>query len=205
MQRTFIYTDDKSNKFWTIEIEGSSYTVTYGKVGTAGQIQTKNFADGAASQKAVDKLIAEKVKKGYIEQAANGAETQQPAEITTTPEGLRRNPQLLTQFGIRFEVKFDSIKIQVNKPLVVHYINAGISFDLPDLGFNELVSQSIRFIKYISVNEIDGKLYIGFVTNDSETQCLNIDSCEFYIARYRFYKPVKGSAKVKADMLCGAF
>ena len=68
MKRTFVYTDEKSNKFWTIEVAGNSYTVNYGRVGTAGQTQTKEFADDAACQKAADKLIAEKIKKNYIEE-----------------------------------------------------------------------------------------------------------------------------------------
>lgn len=67
MKRTFIYADEKSDKFWTIEINSTSYTVTYGKKGTAGQTQTKEFADETLCKKAVDKVIAEKVKKGYVE------------------------------------------------------------------------------------------------------------------------------------------
>ena len=42
--RTFQFSDAKSHKFWTIEVSGNSFTVTYGKVGTAGQTQTKSFA-----------------------------------------------------------------------------------------------------------------------------------------------------------------
>ncbi|MDR2920428.1 MAG: WG repeat-containing protein [Tannerella sp.] len=45
MKRTFVFTDDKSNKFWTIEVEGTKVTVIYGKAGTASQVQTKQFAD----------------------------------------------------------------------------------------------------------------------------------------------------------------
>ena len=75
MKRIFIYTDEKSNKFWTIEVNGNSYTVNYGKAGTAGQTQTKDFADETACQKAADKLIAEKTKKGYVEQSGESEDT----------------------------------------------------------------------------------------------------------------------------------
>ena len=78
MQRTFIYTDDKSNKFWTIEMDGNSYTVIYGKTGTAGQTQTKDFTNAAACQKAVDKLIVEKIKKGYVEQGESPVVVAEP-------------------------------------------------------------------------------------------------------------------------------
>lgn len=65
--RTFVFQDAKSHKFWNIELAGSKFTVTYGKVGTSGQVQTKEFDDDAEARKAHDKLVAEKVKKGYTE------------------------------------------------------------------------------------------------------------------------------------------
>jgi uncharacterized protein (TIGR02996 family) len=68
--RKFTYSDAKSHKFWNIELTGSSYTVTYGRQGTPGTTQTKKFASPAAAQKEHDKLVAEKLKKGYTEQGA---------------------------------------------------------------------------------------------------------------------------------------
>ena len=81
MKRTFLYSDDKSSKFWDIEIDGNSFTVNYGKAGTNGQTQTKDFADDAACQKAAEKLIAEKTKKGYVEQ---GGDTSAPVASVAT-------------------------------------------------------------------------------------------------------------------------
>lgn len=91
MKRTFLYSDDKSSKFWDIEINGSSFTVNYGKAGTNGQAQTKDFADDAACQKAADKLIAEKTKKGYVEQGDTSAPitsvaTEKPGKATEIKE-----------------------------------------------------------------------------------------------------------------------
>ncbi|MDR3205597.1 MAG: WGR domain-containing protein, partial [Candidatus Methanoplasma sp.] len=43
MRRNFVYKDEKSNKFWSIDVDGSNYTVTYGKVGTDGQTSEKTF------------------------------------------------------------------------------------------------------------------------------------------------------------------
>jgi predicted DNA-binding WGR domain protein len=66
--RSFVYTDDKSNKFWNIEVNGAGFTVTFGKVGSAGQSSEKSFDDEDACSIAANKLIAEKTKKGYVEQ-----------------------------------------------------------------------------------------------------------------------------------------
>ncbi|EMJ48644.1 WGR domain protein [Leptospira santarosai str. HAI1349] len=61
------FTDDKSDKFWNIEVGGTSFTVTYGKTGTIGQTQTKTFDDEKKCLKEAEKLLAEKLKKGYLE------------------------------------------------------------------------------------------------------------------------------------------
>jgi uncharacterized protein (TIGR02996 family) len=73
--RTFQYSDAKSHKFWNVEVSGSSLTVTYGKVGTAGQTQTKRFASAEKAQAEADKLIREKTKKGYVESTPKPAAT----------------------------------------------------------------------------------------------------------------------------------
>ena len=73
MKRIFEFSDDKSNKFWSIETNGNEFTVTFGKTGTSGQSQTKSFDDEAACEKEAEKLIREKTKKGYVEQG--GIET----------------------------------------------------------------------------------------------------------------------------------
>ncbi|MGB8699187.1 MAG: WGR domain-containing protein, partial [Thermosynechococcaceae cyanobacterium] len=69
-RRSLQYTDAKSAKFWTITLEGVSHTVQYGRVGTAGQVQTKDFGSEAEAQKAFQKLLQEKLKKGYVEISA---------------------------------------------------------------------------------------------------------------------------------------
>jgi uncharacterized protein (TIGR02996 family) len=65
--RTFQFSDAKSHKFWTIDVEGDGFTVTYGKVGTAGQTQTKSFPSPEKAQAEADKLVREKTGKGYVE------------------------------------------------------------------------------------------------------------------------------------------
>ncbi|NDV94332.1 WGR domain-containing protein [Dysgonomonas sp. 521] len=70
MKRTFLYKDEKSNKFWSIEISGNSFDVNFGKTGTNGQMQTKEFPDETTCLKEANKLIAEKIKKGYIEEGS---------------------------------------------------------------------------------------------------------------------------------------
>ena len=65
--RTFEFNDEKSHKFWTIDVRGKGFTVTYGKVGTPGKTQTKTFASPEQAQTAADRLIRGKTGKRYIE------------------------------------------------------------------------------------------------------------------------------------------
>src|SRR6476660_6099178 len=72
--RTFESSEGASNKFWRIELVGSRTTVTFGKIGTAGQTQIKDHADDAAAQK---------LKKGYKETTTGSAAA--PAPVTLSP------------------------------------------------------------------------------------------------------------------------
>ena len=67
MKRRFVYQDAKSDKFWDIDFEGTTQTVVYGKTGTAGREAVKEFATPEECTKESEKLIAQKLKKGYTE------------------------------------------------------------------------------------------------------------------------------------------
>lgn len=66
------YTAGASPKFWEIELSGTSYTTTHGRVGSAGRSATRTFASEAEATKAYEKQIAGKLGKGYVEVAAGG-------------------------------------------------------------------------------------------------------------------------------------
>jgi predicted DNA-binding WGR domain protein len=81
--RSLRYTDEKSDKFWSIELSESSHTVNYGRYGTDGQTQTKDFPTEEAARKSYDKLVAEKLKKGYVEDG-NIPQIATPVTISTS-------------------------------------------------------------------------------------------------------------------------
>ena len=71
--RRFEFAEGNSNKFWEIEQDGSDLNIRWGRIGTQGQSQTKNFADAAKAAAALDKLVTEKTGKGYAETAGGAA------------------------------------------------------------------------------------------------------------------------------------
>lgn len=68
--RRFEFKEGSSNKFWEVAVSGTTLTVRFGRVGANGQEKTKKFASGALAEKEQEKLIAEKVAKGYKEVGA---------------------------------------------------------------------------------------------------------------------------------------
>jgi predicted DNA-binding WGR domain protein len=65
--RYFEFIGGGSRKFWEITLAGNAYTVRFGRIGTDGQSKTKQFGDAKAAARDAERLIAEKVGKGYME------------------------------------------------------------------------------------------------------------------------------------------
>lgn len=70
--RTFTFIEGNSKKFWNISLKGKSFTVTYGRLGSEGQTKTKEFDDTAKAKKEHDKLVQQKLDKGYVETTGSG-------------------------------------------------------------------------------------------------------------------------------------
>ncbi|MCL2424249.1 MAG: DUF1963 domain-containing protein [Micrococcales bacterium] len=58
-----------SNKFWQVSTNGSQQTVRYGRVGTDGREKVKGFDDADTCRRETEKLVASKMRKGYLEVA----------------------------------------------------------------------------------------------------------------------------------------
>lgn len=75
------FVEGKSSKFWEIELDGTSFTTTYGRIGTDGQSSLKEYDSEEKAQREYDKLVAEKVKKGYVLAGGNGASAAKKAPV----------------------------------------------------------------------------------------------------------------------------
>jgi uncharacterized protein (TIGR02996 family) len=78
------FSEGTSNKFWDIELNGSSFTTTYGKIGSSGSTTLKEFKSDAEAKKEYDKLVAEKTKKGYA-LVGGGKPAAAPAKAAAKP------------------------------------------------------------------------------------------------------------------------
>jgi predicted DNA-binding WGR domain protein len=66
------FEEGNSSKFWRARVEGKTLYVNYGKIGSNGQTQVKDFPTSAAATNEYEKLVREKRKKGYNDAGGGG-------------------------------------------------------------------------------------------------------------------------------------
>lgn len=88
MKERLEHHEGSSGKFWEVATEGSRMTVTFGKLGTAGQAKPKDFDSADAAESAATTLIAEKLKKGYRRAGASAPAVASAAAGEAAATGL---------------------------------------------------------------------------------------------------------------------
>ncbi|MDK0523342.1 DUF4132 domain-containing protein [Streptomyces sp. ML-6] len=76
--RRWEYVEGSASKFWETEAVGTAVTVRYGRCGSDGRTQTKEYASAEAAAAQVLKTIEEKEKKGYREVGATASRPSAP-------------------------------------------------------------------------------------------------------------------------------
>ena len=103
MNKYLTFEDDKSSKFWKIEVSGKSYTVNYGKLGSKGTSKTKNFSDDESAMKDAEKVLRAKLKKGYVE-----SELEKNAVTESTSKGSKAIPKSIAKVSKKIELDYTS-------------------------------------------------------------------------------------------------
>lgn len=120
--RVFLCTEGDANKFWRVKVAGSIQTVRYGRIGTEGHELVKTFEGPVAASKATQKLIAEKLGKGYREvseaeaTAAHEAERSDAGTAPVKPKSRRSGKALvvgLQQLTLSFDEARDETEMQM--------------------------------------------------------------------------------------------
>lgn len=101
--------DDKSSKFWSVEVDNEKVITIYGKIGSTGKADTKSFSSEAEAQKEASKLLNSKLKKGYI-QATPPASHGEEAKIKTVAKPVKKKAPVITEIVAPDDVVDDGIK-----------------------------------------------------------------------------------------------
>ena len=65
--RRFEFIEGNQAKFWEVTRRGSSVTVASGRIGGAAKTRTKQLTDYMAAEQEFDRLIRDKLRRGYVE------------------------------------------------------------------------------------------------------------------------------------------
>ena len=57
--RRFELSDGNSNEFWEVSADGSAVNVRFGRIGTAGQLKTKDHGSPSAATAEVENFVRE--------------------------------------------------------------------------------------------------------------------------------------------------
>ncbi len=114
--RRLVCIEGGSSKFWEGSVEGNTFTVRFGKLGTEGQVKTKIFASADAAEAELAKVAGEKLRKGYVEDGATAASNAgKPAAPRKAPVFMRtfatypRDWNEGANDGHPFEVRFAAV------------------------------------------------------------------------------------------------
>lgn len=192
------HTTGKSSKFWEGRLEGVDMVTRWGKIGTDGQEKAKSFESAVLAQKALDKLVAQKQKKGYVEveQEASVQPTTSPCQMdTTTPEVVpperveassqhAAEPAPITNQGDVFWTS-DALALVGGLP-------DRVTFELPELGLDrDQVWEDIQH----HANKIDG---LAEATGDKNL-------CRVFEVAHRVYTGDATQKEVDREVLRTAF
>ncbi|EMN90336.1 WGR domain-containing protein [Leptospira weilii] len=184
MKHHLTYKDDKSDKFWNIEVSGTSFTVTYGKTGTAGQTQTKTFGSEEECLKEAEKLLQEKLKKGYAE-VDNFAKTK-----SASTDKKNQEPQ--ADYLKEWEEIVNAKNLEESLAKHFHYLA-----DSP--GFEPIVRKVFEHAKAVKVN---GKtLIVEFENGETLTAASPGNPNSFKKFPKSFLKLIEKHASLKTSRL----
>lgn len=186
-KRILHYQDNNSDKFWIINLIGNYHEINFGKFGTEGQKQKKEFLTSIEANKSFNKLINEKLKKGYQEVKEN--EFNENGIIYDYTFGLLKKTEFWLETRKFFEI-FD-------KTVDVYVHGKGIISDY----------QKNSFLKFFEIqNELKPKLektIFNYYKSQYEEFAEGYDYDEEYFPRVRNVEQVQNLISIQTVIVEG--
>ena len=103
MKKRFEYKDSNSKKFWEVSVEDNNLHVTFGKIGTTGQFKPKVLLTSEKAIAEMEKLIREKIGKGYVEIVTQDIKNVNSSKTVLYPEIKRLKDLGATKIRVWFQ------------------------------------------------------------------------------------------------------
>jgi predicted DNA-binding WGR domain protein len=156
--RKFEFRDRKSQKFWHISRKGRSHTVRYGRIGVAGQEKTKEFDSSDKAKADHDKLIQQKLNKGYVEisgKKKTAAKKKPAAKETARRRGAKKSTP---RTGTREVTPAKPLLDQSKRDLPVRWVYEG-AYVMPvlpkSLKIDPILASLLHLHLFVAVSDED--------------------------------------------------
>jgi predicted DNA-binding WGR domain protein len=202
MNKYLIYKDEKSDKFWNIEVSEKSFTVTYGKTGTIGQRQEKTFENNETCLNEANKLIKVKTDKGYIdaEVTLNLVKAETTIKKNNTLSDKIENELKIT-LPKRLKTFYDSGEYKKYEGLYVYNLYGYTTDSKFKVKFYTKDLQNILAENEIEMPDDFGSYYLPFIKFGEESQFLGIDITEGEICPVSMWEHEDGKFHLHSDSL----
>lgn len=163
---------------------GDSFSARYGKIGTDGQAQTKSFSDAATAATQANKLIAEKLGKGYVEK------TSVKSKVTARKNTPEKTPVALSIKSVKkiggVVPNLDGVVVKAAPPSPV--IAANPSSGPAKIGLTEprlrlAMSRSAGVLKQLDQAAALQMTVIGKIKNEFPDSSLTKETDEYQLLR----------------------
>ncbi len=179
MTRYFINQEGEANKFWNVETDGATYSITFGKIGTQGRQSSKILADEASCEAEVAKLIANKTKRGYLE-TREGDAVPQKAVVDHRPMDEDLFWEILDSFNWKKSGDDDAVMLPAIKRLA--------TLRLEDIfAFNNILAEKLY---QLDSRKYAAACYPGVDTNHISGDTFLYDRCSVLLNGRDFYEEV---------------
>lgn len=162
-KRELQFDDGKSRKFWTIVLKGKSHSVTFGRTGTNGQTRTKEFDTQQDAKKSYDRLVEQKLGKGYAEAKKKGEASGRKGVKTGAKKVVKKGKPAGKKVWYRPKLKFsdkgpsvtakdlDSYPVELTEEhrQLLMWANGGVPEKQHFRKFDEEVGESISCLDFL--------------------------------------------------------
>lgn len=181
------YSDEKSNKFWSVEVRDNTINVAYGKVGSKGNPKAKSFSSSAEALQEARKQAKAKIKKGYVDKTLehfSAPETlQQEAALSDKSANVNddgqlkpwHSPQYWDSYNVDMELGFEELRNPDHKKLRP-LTEAKVGIEMPDEVVEEIEYKLVDYArerKVLKLIEGLNKLRIGNVNGERMQKVLD--------------------------------
>jgi predicted DNA-binding WGR domain protein len=109
--RRFEFVEGTSAKFWMADVQGHTFIVVYGRLGTEGQRKEKEFPDAEGARREYERKVAEKLREGYQEVSSEAPAAAAASPKLSLPPRMRKGKPSAEQVTAAVEAltKLDSL------------------------------------------------------------------------------------------------